>query len=57
MDQWQYSGILWGIFYNQIILIFSLGDRHCDNILLCSKTGTVVHVDYSCLFEKVFLEI
>jgi Phosphatidylinositol 3- and 4-kinase len=31
----------------------SLGDRHCENILLDSNTGDVVHVDFNCLFEKV----
>lgn len=30
-----------------------LGDRHCENILLDSNTGDVVHVDFNCLFEKV----
>jgi serine/threonine-protein kinase ATR len=29
-----------------------LGDRHCENILLDSNTGDVVHVDFNCLFEK-----
>ena len=31
----------------------SLGDRHCENILLDNNTGDVVHVDFNCLFEKV----
>lgn len=31
----------------------SLGDRHCENILLDINTGDVVHVDFNCLFEKV----
>ena len=30
-----------------------LGDRHCENILLDTNTGSVVHVDFNCLFEKV----
>ncbi|KAF5363593.1 hypothetical protein D9756_000300 [Leucocoprinus leucothites] len=30
----------------------SLGDRHCENILLDINTGDVVHVDFNCLFEK-----
>lgn len=30
-----------------------LGDRHCENILLDTNTGDVVHVDFNCLFEKV----
>ncbi|KAF8076761.1 hypothetical protein FPV67DRAFT_1472577 [Lyophyllum atratum] len=32
--------------------ILGLGDRHCENILLDSITGDVVHVDFNCLFEK-----
>ena len=31
----------------------SLGDRHCENILMDTNTGDVVHVDFNCLFEKV----
>lgn len=30
-----------------------LGDRHCENILMDTNTGDVVHVDFNCLFEKV----
>lgn len=32
-----------------------LGDRHCENILLDTNTGDLVHVDFNCLFEKVSL--
>jgi serine/threonine-protein kinase ATR len=32
--------------------IVGLGDRHGENILLCATTGDVVHVDFSCLFDK-----
>ncbi|KAK9480237.1 hypothetical protein V1514DRAFT_359878 [Lipomyces japonicus] len=32
--------------------ILGLGDRHCENILLHETTGEVLHVDFSCLFEK-----
>jgi len=32
--------------------ILGLGDRHCENILLDTNTGSVVHVDFNCLFEK-----
>ncbi|KAG6832347.1 hypothetical protein H0H87_001811 [Tephrocybe sp. NHM501043] len=32
--------------------ILGLGDRHCENILLDSITGDIVHVDFNCLFEK-----
>lgn len=30
-----------------------LGDRHCENILLSEASGAVIHVDFSCMFEKV----
>jgi Phosphatidylinositol 3- and 4-kinase len=30
----------------------SLGDRHCENILLDTTTGDVVHVDFNMLFWK-----
>ncbi|KAI6024462.1 hypothetical protein EDC04DRAFT_2869391 [Pisolithus marmoratus] len=32
--------------------ILGLGDRHCENILLDTNTGDVVHVDFNCLFDK-----
>lgn len=32
--------------------ILGLGDRHCKNMLLVNNNGDVVHVDFSCLFEK-----
>ncbi|KAK9460752.1 uncharacterized protein V1516DRAFT_677568 [Lipomyces oligophaga] len=32
--------------------ILGLGDRHSDNILCDEETGKILHVDYSCLFEK-----
>ncbi|KAF8329612.1 hypothetical protein F5887DRAFT_1183719 [Amanita rubescens] len=32
--------------------ILGLGDRHCENILLDTITGGIVHVDFNCLFEK-----
>ncbi|OSX59349.1 hypothetical protein POSPLADRAFT_1048687 [Postia placenta MAD-698-R-SB12] len=32
--------------------ILGLGDRHCENILLDTNNGDVVHVDFNCLFEK-----
>jgi len=35
----------------------SLGDRHCENILLDTNTGDVVHVDFNCLFDKVSNEL
>lgn len=32
--------------------IVGLGDRHGENLLLDSVSGDVVHVDFSCLFDK-----
>uniref|UniRef100_A0AC35TSI5 Non-specific serine/threonine protein kinase n=1 Tax=Rhabditophanes sp. KR3021 TaxID=114890 RepID=A0AC35TSI5_9BILA len=32
--------------------IYGLGDRHSENILLDTKNGEVVHVDYNMLFNK-----
>lgn len=33
--------------------IISLGDRHCENVLMDTRSGDIVHVDFNCLFEKV----
>ena len=30
----------------------SLGDRHCDNIMLDEGTGEVMHCDLNCIFWK-----
>lgn len=35
--------------------ILGLGDRHGENILFDSFTGESVHVDFNCLFNKVFI--
>ncbi|RLN58738.1 hypothetical protein BBJ28_00024664, partial [Nothophytophthora sp. Chile5] len=32
--------------------IVGLGDRHLDNILLCVKSGDIVHIDYNVCFDK-----
>ncbi|KAI0340807.1 hypothetical protein BDW22DRAFT_1397789 [Trametopsis cervina] len=32
--------------------ILGLGDRHCENMLLDTNTGDLIHVDFNCLFEK-----
>lgn len=32
--------------------ILGLGDRHLDNILLFTKTGDLLHIDFDCLFDK-----
>lgn len=37
--------------------VFRLGDRHCENILIAENDGQVMHVDFSCLFDKVNLLI
>lgn len=31
--------------------IVGLGDRHLGNIMLNTKTGSVEHIDFDCLFE------
>ena len=37
--------------------ILGLGDRHGENILFDSHTGDCVHVDFNCLFNKVYFTI
>lgn len=32
--------------------LLGLGDRHLDNILLDSRTGAVVHIDFNIIFER-----
>lgn len=32
--------------------IIGLGDRHCENILFFKKNGTILHIDFDCLFDK-----
>ncbi|ODV81452.1 cell cycle checkpoint protein [Suhomyces tanzawaensis NRRL Y-17324] len=32
--------------------IIGLGDRHCENILFFRKNGSVLHIDFDCLFDK-----
>lgn len=32
--------------------IIGLGDRHLENILVDETSGEVLHVDFSCLFDK-----
>lgn len=34
--------------------IVGLGDRHCENILVDTASGGVVHVDFDCLFGRGF---
>lgn len=33
---------------------YSLGDRHGENILFEEGSGGVLHVDFNCLFDKVW---
>ena len=37
--------------------ILGLGDRHGENILFDSFTGECVHVDFNCLFNKVWCDL
>ncbi|CAG5113045.1 Oidioi.mRNA.OKI2018_I69.chr2.g7195.t1.cds [Oikopleura dioica] len=32
--------------------IIGLGDRHCDNLQICQRTGEVVHIDLNMIFLK-----
>jgi serine/threonine-protein kinase ATR len=32
--------------------IIGLGDRHSENILIETKTGALLHVDFDCIFDK-----
>ena len=32
--------------------IIGLGDRHCENIQICKKTGEIVHIDLNMIFER-----
>ncbi|UKJ90681.2 non-specific serine/threonine protein kinase [Theileria orientalis] len=48
MKLFNLSCSLWSIFG----YILGLGDRHSENILLNSKHGNLVHVDFDCLFDK-----
>ena len=37
--------------------IVGLGDRHAENILLDTRTGECVHVDFDCIFDKGLLSL
>ncbi len=41
--------------FEQVGHIVGLGDRHGENILIDASSGDVVHVDFSCLFDRVSL--
>ena len=32
--------------------LLGLGDRHLDNILLDTRSGEVVHIDYNIIFDR-----
>ncbi|KAL0950115.1 hypothetical protein HGRIS_010112 [Hohenbuehelia grisea] len=32
--------------------VLGLGDRHSENLMMCTVSGDVVHVDFNCIFEK-----
>ncbi|KAI5956361.1 MEC1 [Candida jiufengensis] len=32
--------------------LIGLGDRHCENILFFKNNGSILHIDFDCLFEK-----
>ncbi|KAG9317708.1 hypothetical protein JVU11DRAFT_1921 [Chiua virens] len=52
---WLSSRLMYGrtaAVMSMVGFILGLGDRHCENILLDTNTGDVVHVDLNCLFEK-----
>lgn len=55
VNGWIYSRVWFPLAFNLMSINrrCRLGDRHCENILLDSNTGDVVHVDFNCLFEKV----
>lgn len=36
--------------------VLGLGDRHGENILFDSTNGDCIHVDFSCLFNRVSVE-
>lgn len=40
------------LFRSSVGHIVGLGDRHGDNILIDTKLGECVHVDFDCLFDK-----
>ena len=37
----------------QVGHVVGLGDRHGENLLLDASTGDLVHIDFSCLFDRV----
>lgn len=36
----------------QLGYLLGLGDRHLDNILLDTRSGEVVHIDYNIIFDR-----
>jgi serine/threonine-protein kinase ATR len=41
------------VYCRQVGHVVGLGDRHGENILIDASSGDVVHVDFSCLFDRV----
>ncbi|XRB19605.1 non-specific serine/threonine protein kinase [Pseudoscourfieldia marina] len=38
--------------WSMVGYVVGLGDRHGENILLDAATGSVLHIDFSCLFDR-----
>jgi serine/threonine-protein kinase ATR len=38
--------------WSMVGYVLGLGDRHAENILISQKTGSCLHVDFACLFDK-----
>ena len=51
-DEGKESGLSKPGMVAQVGHIVGLGDRHGENILFDAASGDVVHVDFSCLFDK-----
>lgn len=52
--------MFWGMYntFTKLLInayVYSLGDRHGENILFDETNGETLHVDFNCLFDKVCL--
>jgi serine/threonine-protein kinase ATR len=55
MSQWIQSRMTYTrsvAVWSMVGYVLGLGDRHTENVLLNEKTGSCLHVDFSCLFDK-----